>query len=251
MCLFVRLFLFFYSECNSNRDSVLSYTSVRSNSSYLGSDEMGSGKESRTQTRGCEIISFRGGGVYAVYAVLRCAVFLKWVVTSAVTSVKPPEDERSAGLVFFLPVTPVFFSFFSNPRSHVDCLCFQSQHCHSYDLTLSPRWSQLAFKHCDSRSPFFFLFPFFLSFDDLFCLVSRRRAAVRHEDPLRQTGQAARLPGAPLQPGEPPPPRLTEPTPAVRPDAHGSSFTNCSRQQVQGIKSSLESKKQLGTDDSG
>ncbi|MEQ2188197.1 hypothetical protein GOODEAATRI_012560, partial [Goodea atripinnis] len=29
-------------ECNSNRDSVLSYTSVRSNSSYLGSDEMGS-----------------------------------------------------------------------------------------------------------------------------------------------------------------------------------------------------------------
>uniref|UniRef100_A0A3Q1HCX5 Phosphatidylinositol-3,4,5-trisphosphate-dependent Rac exchange factor 1 n=1 Tax=Anabas testudineus TaxID=64144 RepID=A0A3Q1HCX5_ANATE len=34
-----------YSECNSNRDSVLSYTSVRSNSSYLGSDEMGSGDE--------------------------------------------------------------------------------------------------------------------------------------------------------------------------------------------------------------
>uniref|UniRef100_A0A663N345 Phosphatidylinositol 3,4,5-trisphosphate-dependent Rac exchanger 1 protein n=1 Tax=Athene cunicularia TaxID=194338 RepID=A0A663N345_ATHCN len=33
-----------YSECNSNRDSVLSYTSVRSNSSYLGSDEMGSGE---------------------------------------------------------------------------------------------------------------------------------------------------------------------------------------------------------------
>ncbi|XP_056279866.1 phosphatidylinositol 3,4,5-trisphosphate-dependent Rac exchanger 1 protein isoform X1 [Pseudoliparis swirei] len=35
----------YYSECNSNRDSVLSYTSVRSNSSYLGSDEMGSGDE--------------------------------------------------------------------------------------------------------------------------------------------------------------------------------------------------------------
>ncbi|KAF7240906.1 Phosphatidylinositol 3,4,5-trisphosphate-dependent Rac exchanger 1 protein [Varanus komodoensis] len=34
-----------YSECNSNRDSVVSYTSVRSNSSYLGSDEMGSGDE--------------------------------------------------------------------------------------------------------------------------------------------------------------------------------------------------------------
>uniref|UniRef100_A0A8B9LHK9 Phosphatidylinositol-3,4,5-trisphosphate-dependent Rac exchange factor 1 n=1 Tax=Astyanax mexicanus TaxID=7994 RepID=A0A8B9LHK9_ASTMX len=34
-----------FSECNSNRDSVLSYTSVRSNSSYLGSDEMGSGDE--------------------------------------------------------------------------------------------------------------------------------------------------------------------------------------------------------------
>lgn len=32
------------SECNSNRDSVLSYTSVRSNSSYLGSDETGSGE---------------------------------------------------------------------------------------------------------------------------------------------------------------------------------------------------------------
>ena len=32
------------SECNSNRDSVLSSTSVRSNSSYLGSDEMGSGE---------------------------------------------------------------------------------------------------------------------------------------------------------------------------------------------------------------
>ncbi|MBZ3872001.1 Phosphatidylinositol 3,4,5-trisphosphate-dependent Rac exchanger 1 protein [Sciurus carolinensis] len=31
------------SECNSNRDSILSYTRVRSNSSYLGSDEMGSG----------------------------------------------------------------------------------------------------------------------------------------------------------------------------------------------------------------
>ncbi|KAH0619135.1 hypothetical protein JD844_018831 [Phrynosoma platyrhinos] len=36
---------FSFSECNSNRDSVLSYTSVRSNSSYLGSDEMGSGDE--------------------------------------------------------------------------------------------------------------------------------------------------------------------------------------------------------------
>ncbi|KAG2463509.1 PREX1 protein, partial [Polypterus senegalus] len=35
----------FSSECNSNRDSVLSYTSVRSNSSYLGSDEMGSDNE--------------------------------------------------------------------------------------------------------------------------------------------------------------------------------------------------------------
>ncbi|KAG9331185.1 hypothetical protein JZ751_019899 [Albula glossodonta] len=34
-----------YSECNSNRDSVLSYTSMWSNSSYLGSDEMGSGDE--------------------------------------------------------------------------------------------------------------------------------------------------------------------------------------------------------------
>lgn len=34
-----------YSDGNSNRDSVLSYTSVRSNSSYLGSDEMGSGDE--------------------------------------------------------------------------------------------------------------------------------------------------------------------------------------------------------------
>ncbi|XP_032897348.1 phosphatidylinositol 3,4,5-trisphosphate-dependent Rac exchanger 1 protein [Amblyraja radiata] len=34
-----------YSECNSNRDSVLSYTSDRSRSSYLGSDEMGSGDE--------------------------------------------------------------------------------------------------------------------------------------------------------------------------------------------------------------
>ncbi|XP_062897470.1 phosphatidylinositol 3,4,5-trisphosphate-dependent Rac exchanger 1 protein isoform X1 [Mobula hypostoma] len=34
-----------YSECNSNRDSVLSYASDRSRSSYLGSDEMGSGDE--------------------------------------------------------------------------------------------------------------------------------------------------------------------------------------------------------------
>ncbi|XP_067904360.1 phosphatidylinositol 3,4,5-trisphosphate-dependent Rac exchanger 1 protein isoform X2 [Heterodontus francisci] len=34
-----------YSECNSNRDSVLSSTSDRSRSSYLGSDEMGSGDE--------------------------------------------------------------------------------------------------------------------------------------------------------------------------------------------------------------
>ena len=42
MC--VCVYMHFYSECNSNRDSVLSYTSVRSNSSYLGSDEMGSGK---------------------------------------------------------------------------------------------------------------------------------------------------------------------------------------------------------------
>ena len=38
------------SECNSNRDSVLSYTSVRSNSSYLGSDEMGSGEISKRHT---------------------------------------------------------------------------------------------------------------------------------------------------------------------------------------------------------
>lgn len=40
----VTFFAFLSSECNSNRDSVLSYTSVRSNSSYLGSDEMGSGE---------------------------------------------------------------------------------------------------------------------------------------------------------------------------------------------------------------
>uniref|UniRef100_A0A8C8SHQ7 Phosphatidylinositol-3,4,5-trisphosphate dependent Rac exchange factor 1 n=1 Tax=Pelusios castaneus TaxID=367368 RepID=A0A8C8SHQ7_9SAUR len=40
-----------YSECNSNRDSVLSYTSVRSSSSYLGSDEMGSGDELPTDMR--------------------------------------------------------------------------------------------------------------------------------------------------------------------------------------------------------
>lgn len=39
------------SECNSNRDSVLSYTSVRSNSSYLGSDEMGSGECSGSCSR--------------------------------------------------------------------------------------------------------------------------------------------------------------------------------------------------------
>lgn len=44
LSLFFLLSLSCYSECNSNRDSVLSYTSVRSNSSYLGSDEMGSGK---------------------------------------------------------------------------------------------------------------------------------------------------------------------------------------------------------------
>uniref|UniRef100_H3B2M2 Phosphatidylinositol 3,4,5-trisphosphate-dependent Rac exchanger 1 protein n=1 Tax=Latimeria chalumnae TaxID=7897 RepID=H3B2M2_LATCH len=42
ICLYIRVL---FSECNSNRDSVLSYTSVRSNSSYLGSDEMGSGDE--------------------------------------------------------------------------------------------------------------------------------------------------------------------------------------------------------------
>ncbi|XP_056444393.1 phosphatidylinositol 3,4,5-trisphosphate-dependent Rac exchanger 1 protein [Gadus chalcogrammus] len=41
----VCVFPWLRSECNSNRDSVLSYTSVRSNSSYLGSDEMGSGDE--------------------------------------------------------------------------------------------------------------------------------------------------------------------------------------------------------------
>ncbi|PKU37649.1 phosphatidylinositol -trisphosphate-dependent rac exchanger 1 protein [Limosa lapponica baueri] len=39
-----------YSECNSNRDSVLSYTSVRSNSSYLGSDEMGSEFKQKEET---------------------------------------------------------------------------------------------------------------------------------------------------------------------------------------------------------
>uniref|UniRef100_A0A3B4ZFS3 Phosphatidylinositol 3,4,5-trisphosphate-dependent Rac exchanger 1 protein n=1 Tax=Stegastes partitus TaxID=144197 RepID=A0A3B4ZFS3_9TELE len=43
-----------YSECNSNRDSVLSYTSVRSNSSYLGSDEMGSGNGWPVMTKACE-----------------------------------------------------------------------------------------------------------------------------------------------------------------------------------------------------
>lgn len=50
LSLFLSLFLTvsYYSECNSNRDSVLSYTSVRSNSSYLGSDEMGSGKRLST-----------------------------------------------------------------------------------------------------------------------------------------------------------------------------------------------------------
>lgn len=35
----------FYSECNSNWDLVLFYISVRSNSFYLGSDEMGFGDE--------------------------------------------------------------------------------------------------------------------------------------------------------------------------------------------------------------
>lgn len=66
------------SECNSNRDSVLSYTSVRSNSSYLGSDEMGSG-ECRgfvLEKRGpCSEISC---GFYftMLYSVLQCFVLV-------------------------------------------------------------------------------------------------------------------------------------------------------------------------------
>lgn len=47
----------------------------------------------------------------------------------------------------------------------------------------------------------------------------RRRAALRHEDPLRQTGQAARLPGAPLQPGA-----LIGNGPFVRPDVFAAAL---------------------------
>lgn len=49
VCFFSIFSVHYSSECNSNRDSVLSYTSVRSNSSYLGSDEMGSGKEMKAK----------------------------------------------------------------------------------------------------------------------------------------------------------------------------------------------------------
>lgn len=131
-CVFVcASFSFFYSECNSNRDSVLSYTSVRSNSSYLGSDEMGSGKESRTQTRGCEMILFRGGGGwYAVYAMLRP---LRPVTTRDSSEVgrdlsrdlSHTSRRRTQRWTCFFPshYASVLF-FFSNPRSHVDCLCF-------------------------------------------------------------------------------------------------------------------------------
>lgn len=111
--------------------------------------------------------------------------------------------------------------FFSNPRSHVDCLpLFLITALSFVRPDPSPPMVTISFQVLRFPLTFFFPLPFFLSSDDLFCLVSRRRAAVRHEDPLRQTGQAARLPGAPLQPGEPPPPLpplwLTEPTPAVR-----------------------------------
>ena len=50
-------FVCYCSECNSNRDSVLSYTSVRSNSSYLGSDEMGSGKQWTDGMKGNSLFS--------------------------------------------------------------------------------------------------------------------------------------------------------------------------------------------------
>lgn len=72
------------SECNSNRDSVLSYTSVRSNSSYLGSDETGSG-EHDLRRRGCwgiwdgkvamvRIVAVPLRGVVCLF--VSCALFL-------------------------------------------------------------------------------------------------------------------------------------------------------------------------------
>lgn len=124
MCVCLCFFFFFllpYSECNSNRDSVLSYTSVRSNSSYLGSDEMGSGKGSHKrvvnvhgvgrQLDGFEIVCVGGGGedgggtqcspCCADYDTQQLVTLLKRVATS-IASVTPPEDERNF-LLFFFP----------------------------------------------------------------------------------------------------------------------------------------------------
>lgn len=142
VCLFVLFFYFHpYSECNSNRDSVLSYTSVRSNSSYLGSDEMGSGEESHKhvvnvrgvgwQLDGFEMIRLGGSGVAreAEARDVRSAcgdcdtrqlvTLLKWVVTS-IASVTPPEDEGN--FPFYFPPLRCFLTH----RSHVDHVASQA-----------------------------------------------------------------------------------------------------------------------------
>lgn len=67
------------SECNSNRDSVLSYTSVRSNSSYLGSDEMGSGErnlgEEASGECGMERLQWEDCGCSAGVCLLVCLIW--------------------------------------------------------------------------------------------------------------------------------------------------------------------------------
>lgn len=67
------------SECNSNRDSVLSYTSVRSNSSYLGSDETGSG-EHDLRRRGCWGIWDGKVAMVRIVAVLLGVGLFVWVL---------------------------------------------------------------------------------------------------------------------------------------------------------------------------
>lgn len=127
---------------------------------------------------------------------------LNWVVTS-VASVAPPQDAAFFSyspsdvlqLIGATSITLASQASVFNPRR------FVLGATRPPPLPPPPTDTTRLSAGC-SRSPLRFPLPS-LHFNDVFVWFPRRRAALRHEDPLRQTGQAARLPGAPLQPGEP------------------------------------------------
>lgn len=153
-----------YSECNSNRDSVLSYTSVRSNSSYLGSDEMGSGKDSHkhvVNVRSVELV-----GVAAEGGRRHPATPLKRVVASLFFFFPPSDVLQLIGATSITPRAKPLFPIppnlsFARPDSPTNAIWLSAAapaHLFFYFFLFSPSndafvWFPGDELPCDMRIP--------------------------------------------------------------------------------------------------